>query len=446
MDRRHVLALSGALMAGTLAGCAEALPSTDDPDTQAAPGPEPAIDDEALRELVHQTNGFTFDLYRTLLEDRPNKNFIGSPVSVSLALAMTHAGARGDTRSQMREVLRYTREDETLNAAFDTLQQELNRRGGDVNPAATAGDRYGEDDDPVPFELSLVNALWGQEDFPFKDRYLDVLIAHFGAGFRDVDYTSDPEAVRQRINDWVAGETNERIEALLPEGALDTRTKLVLVNAIYFLANWKHPFHSGSTQPESFVALDGSEHEVSMMQEDRSWQYAEIDGTQAVELPYVGDEVSMLVILPPAGSFESYERSFDGETLAELVGALESREGSVQLPRFAYETSVTMKETLRAMGMSDAFDAEEADFGDMAHLDRANGTLSIDQVYHDAYIGVDEEGTEAAAATGVVIEAVSAPMDPFEFTADRPFLFVIRDRPTETVLFLGRVVDPTGWE
>ncbi len=445
MDRRHALALSGALLTGALAGCAEALPSRDDPDPDAVPGPQPDIDDAALRELVHQTNGFTFELYRTLLDDRPDKNFIGSPVSVSVALAMTHAGARGDTRSQMREVLRYTLEDEALHGAFDTLQQELAERGEDVNPAASAGEKYGDEDDPVPFELSLVNALWGQEDVPFKDQYLDVLTASFGAGFQEVDYTADPEAVRQEINGWVAGETNERIENLLPAGAVDAQTRLVLVNAIYFLANWNHPFEVSATERESFAALDGGEHEVPMMQGNRSWQYAEVDGTQAVELPYVGDEVSMLVILPPAGAFESYERSFDGETLAELVGALESREGSVELPRFEYETSVTMGDTLEAMGMRAAFDLAEADFGDMAQLDQMGGNLFIDQVYHDAYIGVDEEGTEAAAATGVVVSVTSAPMDPFAFTADRPFLFVIQDRKTETVLFLGRVVDPAGW-
>lgn len=446
MDRRRLLAVSGALMAGALAGCTDLIRSRNGSITQASPGPKPDIQEGDLRELVHQTNGFTFDLYRKIVDDAPDENLFASPLSVSSAIAMTYAGARENTRSQMRDVLRYTLEDDELYDAFDTLQRKVAQRGDDVDVGTTQGERYDEDDDPVPFELSLVNSVWGQEDYPFEDAYLEVLTEFFDSEVHEVDYTTDPEAVRETINEWVADETEERIDELLPEDEIDELTRLVLVNAIYFFANWKHPFEESTTEEQSFTALAGTEHEVPMMRQNRSWEYAEIDGTQGVELPYIGDEVSMVVILPPPGTFNSYEQSFDGEVLADLVDALDSRDGTVQIPRFDYETNIELGAILESMGMEDAFDPAEADFGDMIHLEEVQETLSIDKVYHDGFVSVDEAGTEAAAATGVVMQALSAPADPFEFRADRPFLFVIRDRATDMILFVGRVVDPTDWE
>ena len=441
MHRRRVLALSTALAAGALAGCTGGSPDEDD-DAPAAAGPAPDVDDEQLRELVRGTNGFAFDLYRELLDE--GGNVFASPVSVSVALAMAYAGARGETRTQMREALRYRLDDENLHEAFAQLQDELDERGEDV--AVDTGGGYDEDDEPVPFELSVVNAAWGQEGYPFEQSYLDVLDRHYGGGLREVDYATDAESAREAINDWVADETGDRVKELLPEGALDALTRLVLVNAVYFTANWKHPFSESLTDHEPFTALDGSDHEVPMMRENRSWRYAEVDGAQAVELPYVGGEASMLAVLPPEGEFETYERSFDGETLAAIVDELDEREGTVRLPRFEFAAEFQLKAALRSLGMVDAFDEQKADFGDMARLDETGENLLIDDVYHDAYVAVDEEGTEAAAATGVVVRKSSAPADPFEFVADRPFLFAIRDRPTDAVLFLGRVVDPAGWE
>lgn len=436
MHRRHLLAVSGALVAGAVAGCV----GDDSSTTRAAPGVEPEIEDEQLAALIQQTNGFAFDWYRELLEEDEG-NVFASPASVTIAMAMTYAGARGDTRDQLREVLRYPIDDDELHEAFNALQRELDGRGEDVDPEP--GGRYDEDDDPVPFQLSLVNGAWSHADYPFDDAYLEVLDDHYGGELREADFAADPDGVREEINGWVADHTEDRIDELLPEGSIDGFVRLVLVNAVYFFANWKYPFSEELTEPAQFTALDGTDHEVQLMSENRSWPYAEVDGVQAVELPYVGDDVAMLVVLPPEGEFESYERSFDGETLAEVVDALEPRDGTVRLPRFEYESEYELSEAFERLGAPDAFDPDAADFSGMVEGDEAD--LYVDGVYHDAFVAVDEEGTEAVAATGVVVREVSAPPDPFELVADRPFLFAIRDRPTGTILFLGRVVDPEGW-
>jgi len=453
MHRRQLLALSGGLVAAALAGCVADSDHAGDDTTDDSrddgrndgeadePGDdEPAEPSESeLETLVESTNRFAFDLYGKLLAENSGANLFASPVSIGLAFAMTYAGARGETREQMREVLRYELDDALVHAAFEALQSELDQRS-DANEE-TADDAA--DDEGRPFELSVVNSVWGQAEYSFEEGYLDVLEAHYGGGLREVDYVSDYEAAREEINGWVADETEDRIDDLLPAGSLSELTRLVLVNAVYFLANWKHTFPEDATRTEPFEALDGSEHDVEMMRKERGWEYAELDGAQAVDLPYVGEEVSMLVILPSEGEFEPYEEEFDEETLAELVDALDSREGTVHLPRFGFEGEFELREPLKELGMTDAFDSEAANFDGIADTDEE---LYIHDAYHDTFVAVDEEGTEAAAATAVVVGDESAPVDPFEFVADRPFLFAIRDRPTGAVLFFGRAVDPAGWE
>lgn len=458
MNRRRVLALSGGLLAAGLAGCvedeaADETEGTDDEtnDTQ-TDGPSLGDNDEdtdnndeddelspELASLVKSTNVFAFNLYDGLLEENDEQNLLSSPVSIGLALAMAYAGAREETREQMRDVLQYELEDDAVHRGFRQLQDEFDRRS-DIDE-----DEMNEyEEEPAPFELSIANSAWGQEEFDFEATFLDIVDSFYGGGFETVDYASDPDAARQDINEWVATETEDRIDELLPEGALDTLTRLVLVNAVYFLANWKRPFAEEQTETATFTALDGSEHDVQMMsRSDTRVPYAEHDGAQAVELPYVGDEVAMLVIVPPANEFERYENELDAETLSALVSELDSQRGAVKLPRFAFESGYELGEPLQALGMEDAFDQRAANF---EGITTARDDLHIDQVYHDTFVSVDEEGTEAAAATGVVMGVTSAPADPFEFVADRPFLFAVRDRPTGAVLFLGRAVDPTGWE
>ncbi len=454
MRRRQILALSGGLFAAALAGCVGG------GDTDQSNGGEPGdgtgatvgaddnstgsdgdagSDADRLDTLVTETNGFAFDLYRALLDEQPEANLFASPISISLALAMTYAGARETTREQMRDVLRYKLDDEDVHAGFEELQREFDGRSESAEDDIDDGDT----DEDQPFELSVVNSVWGHAEYPFEEAYLDVLESHYGSGLREADFQTNAHGAREEINEWVAEKTEDRIDDLLPEGSLDELTRLVLVNAVYFMANWQHTFPESSTDEEAFTALDGSEHTVQMMGQEHHWSYAEVDGAQAVDLPYVGEEVSMLVVLPPEGEFEEYELDFDEETFSEVVETLELEEGTVRLPRFEFKGSFQLSNALESLGMTDAFDPGEANLDGIADTEE---NLFIHEAFHDTFVSVDEEGTEAAAATGVVAGTDSAPSDPFEFVADRPFLFAIRDRPTGSLLFFGRAVDPAGWD
>lgn len=439
MDRRRYLTLTSALLAGSMTGClSEANPAADiDANGQSTPEADPDVDDEPLSEVVAGTNALAFDLFDELRAGEAGGNLMVSPLSVTTALAMTYAGASGETRDQMRETLRYTLDDKLLHETFNALQRTLDGRGDDVDEEDL--DHFDEEDEPVPFQLDLVNAVWGQEGFPFRADFLATLADHYSGGLTAVDFTDDPDAVRDGINAWVADQTEDRIDELLPENALDQHTRMVLTNAIYFVANWQYPFEEDRTEDAEFTALDGSATEVPMMSLDQNVPAAEVDGARAVELPYVGEDVSMLVVVPPEGEFETYESKFDAGTLGQIVDALEEKRGYVRLPRFAFESEFRLEPTLSAMGMPDAFDPGSADFSAMADLSETGGNLFLDEVYHDTYVTVDEDGTEAAAATGAVVSIVSAP--PTLLEADRPFIFAVRDRPTETVLFVGRVVD-----
>ena len=452
MQRRRLLAVSGALLAGAVAGCTESdseRPTEDgesnDPDPVGDRAPARALavlDDDQLQELVGETNGFAVDLHRRLLADRADENLFSSPISASIALGMTYAGARGDTREQMRSALRYTVDD--LHETMGELQRRLDKRG--ASSSDPEGEIGGEDGyEGRPFQLSIASSVWGQQGYPFAESYRTTLAQQYGAELTEADFRADPDGERGRINDWVTDETEGTIEELLPPGSIDDLTRLVLVNAIYFLANWEQPFPEDRTEQATFTALDGTDHEVPLMGLEQGWPYVEREGTRAVELPYVGGDAAMLVVLPPEGEFEAYEQEFDGDDLAELVDGLEMQEGTVRLPRFEFDTSVQLSDPLEELGMTDAFEQERADFTGIAEPD-AGERLYLTEAYHDAAVAVDEDGTEAAAATGAVIGDTAVPTDPFEFVADRPFLFAVRDRPTGAVLFLGRVVDPSGWE
>lgn len=459
MHRRRLLALSSALAVGSLAGCVGGGPGDGSGEPTTPAGPLPDVEDETLAAAIRGANGFTFDLFGRLsdvADEEGEPNLFASPFSVTTALAMTYAGARGTTREEMRAALRYDLgdggeaepPDEDLHASFGELLVRLNERGDDVDPDDLPSS-YDEEDDPVPFELSIVNAVWGQEDYPFREPYLELLEQFYGAGLQEVDYVADAGGARETINEWVADRTGDRIEDLLPEGSLDEFTRLVLTNAVYFAANWAEPFEEGATRQAEFATIDGESVDVPTMRNGEvNLPYGEATlragDVQAVELPYVGEEVSMLVVLPAADAFESVADAFDGEDLRSVLDALERREGSVELPRFEFESGFALRPVLEALDMVEAFDPDGADFTGMYDAESASENLFVDDVYHDTYLAVDEKGTEAAAATGVVMSADSAPMDPFEFVANRPFLFAIRDRPTEAVLFVGRVGDPTA--
>jgi serine protease inhibitor len=373
-------------------------------------------------------NAFGVALYRRLVADDPSANLVMSPASIALALSMARAGARGQTATEMDALLRDLGTDEHAAwvAALDSL---LNARTGSFP------DGSGQSQDVT---LRIVNAPFAQRGFALEPAYLDALGGRFGAGLRLVDYVRATEAARKAINAWVAEQTGQRIPELLAQGDVDDLTRLVLVNAIYLKAAWQTPFGDGATAPAPFTRLDGTTVDVPMMHAGGELPYASGTGWQAVELPYVGGKLSMLVIVPD--DLAAFEQTLDDKGLAAIVAGLAIRNVSdLGLPKFGAESKIQLKPVLAALGMPTAF-TDSADFSGMTKEE----PLQIAAVIHQANIDVDEKGTEAAAATAVVARAASLPSDTVTLTVDRPFLFALRDVESSAVLFLGRITDPSA--
>jgi len=381
-----------------------------------------------LADLVKGNTAFAFDLYQALGEG--NGNLFYSPYSISLALAMTYAGARGETAQQMADTLHFILSQDRLHPAFNGLDLELARRS--EGPTSQEGEG---------FQLHISSSLWGQFGYVFLSEYLDALAENYGAGLRLLDFANAPEESRVTINDWVSEQTEDRIKDLIPAGGISKITRLVLANAIYFNAAWQYPFKEELTHDGTFCLLDGGEVTVPMMKQTKSLGYAEGEGYQAVELPYVGSELSMIILLPQADGFEAFEGSLDAEQVEAIVRELAHKRVALTMPRFTFDSSLMLANTLAGLGMRDAFSRGVADFSEM------DGTREffIGEVVHKAFVSVDEAGTEAAAATAVIMvgAAPGTPVPPIEVTVDRPFVFLIRDIETDTILFVGRVVNPS---
>ncbi len=384
----------------------------------------PQVNETDLAPLVEGNSTFAFNIYQTLREE--NGNLFYSPYSMSLALAMTYAGARGETEQQMADTLHFTLSQDRLHPAFNSLDIELGKRGEGAE---------GKDEDG--FRLNVLNAIWGQKGYQFLPTFLDVLAENYGAGLRPLDFAGAPEKSRLIINEWVSDQTEGRIEDLIPQGLIDILTRLVLTNAIYFNAAWQYPFNEDLTRDSQFYLLDGREITVPMMSQTESFGYAEGDNYRAVELPYDGGELSMVILLPHAGQFEAFEESLNAERVSAIVSALEQRQVALAMPKFEFESAFKLKEALMAMGMPVAF-TEAANFSGMT----GGRELFISEVVHKAFVSVDEAGTEAAAATAVIMKVTALPVAPVEFTANHPFIFLIRDIETGSLLFMGRILNP----
>ena len=383
----------------------------------------PDISDADLTDLVSGNTGLAFDLYQALSEQ--DGNLFYSPYSISLALAMTYSGARAETERQMADTLYFVLPQDRLHPAFNGLDLELASRGEGA-----------EGKDSKGFRLNIVNAIWGQEDFEFLDEFLDVLAENYGAGLRLLDFVRAPEESRITINDWVSEQTEARIEDLIPKGVIDEYTRLILTNAIYFNAAWQYPF--SSVNDGTFHLLDGGEVTVPMMRETASFGYAAGEGYQALELLYDGRELSMVILLPETGEFHSFEASLDADRIDAITKELGVREVALTMPKFEFESDFSLSKALSTMGMPLAFGGR-ADFSGMTTVSQ----LYIAAVIHKAFVSVDEAGTEAAAATAVVVRTTSMKPPPLKVTVDRPFIFFIRDIETGTILFIGRVLDPS---
>jgi serpin B len=387
----------------------------------------PGSSQSDLEKLTGGNSTFALNLYR-FLKEKEEGNLFYSPYSISEALAMTWGGARGDTERQMAETLQFLLSQEKLHPAFNSIDIELARRG----QGAQGKDNEG-------FRLRVVNAIWGQQGFKFNEEYLDLLATNYGAGMRLVDYVKATEQARQTINQWVSDQTEDRIRDLLPEGSLTDMTRLVLTNAIYFNAAWACQFNAENTQDGQFNLLDGGNVIVPMMKQmSKMYSYAEGLDYQAIALPYDGYDLSMIVLLPGEGQFEKFEDALDYQKMKSIMDSMKSSYVNLTMPRFKIESEFGLKQVLSDMGMPEAFSETEADFSGM----NGDTDLHISDVVHKSFVAVDEAGTEAAAATGVIVGTTSMPSDIKDVTMDRPFIFLIQDDATGTILFLGRVLNP----
>jgi serpin B len=388
--------------------------------------PEPVMaspDGRDLAAVVEANTLFALDLYAELKAVEGNLFF--SPYSISTALAMTHAGARGNTEAQTAQVLHFTLGQGQLHPAFASLEAKLRavQEKGHV-------------------QLSVANALWPQKGYAFLEDYLALTEKYYGVLITPVDYR-ETEAARQKINAWVEEKTQDKIKELIPPGILDVLTRLVLVNAIYFKGDWKSQFGQALTKPAPFWITLHEKIQTPTMTQRQRFRYAEGDGLQVLELPYAGDAVSMILLLPrKVDGLKKLEDSMTPKNLDKWTRRLKEREVQVFLPRFKESSQCRLEKTLASMGMVDAFEMDKADFSGM---DGRKRWLYIAAVIHQAFVEVNEEGTEAAAATAVVIKARAAPgvsRPPLIFRADHPFVFLIRDNRTGSILFLGRMVSP----
>ncbi|WP_437287602.1 serpin family protein [Sorangium sp. So ce406] len=389
----------------------------------------PDVPQEDQASLSRNNTSFALDLGRAL--DGATNNVIYSPFSVSTALAMAYAGARSTTEQAMAEAMRFELPQARLHAAFNHLDLELKTRAREPGEATGVG-----------FRLHTANALWSHVGLAIEPSFLKVLGENYGAPVRLADFDRPPEA-EGLINAWVSDQTDGKIPELL-KGALTQESRLVLVNAISFEAAWSTPFEEDATQPGTFQRGDDTSVTAQMMHGRQVTRHGASDGWEAVEIPYHEASVSMFLVMPTAGTAEAFEASLDGEALEGLIASMEYRSVDITMPKFSFESSASLKKALEGLGMEVAF-GPAADFSGIL----GGGGIQIQDVIHKAVIDVDEAGTEAAAATAVVL-AVSGsggavdPPEPAAIVLDRPFFFFIRDVPTGAILFEGRVNDPTA--
>lgn len=381
----------------------------------------------ALAGVARSSNAFGAALYARLRE-RPG-NLALSPISITTALAMTWGGARGETQREIGAVLQLAGDADA--AALGKLTQALASPGR-------------------PLQLTVANRLFGERSFTFEQPFLDRTRATFGAPLEPLDFKGAPDPARRRINTWVDERTGHRIRDLLPPPAITSDTRMVLVNAIHFLADWQSPFKKEFTAPGAFKLAGGAEKRVPMMLQGAQLRLLAADGAQILELPYKDDAAAMLIALPEAADgLPALEGALSGAKLDEWQTALAAAAPQlveVTLPSFTIEASqpTALSEALSALGMPLAFDVERADFTGIGVPPDPAFRLYVSEVFHKAFVKVDEKGTEAAAATAVVMaEGTGMPPKPTFFRADHPFLFFIVDKPSRVVLFMGRVVDPS---
>ena len=392
------------LLIGGLTGFAASIPQKDNPN---------------LRTLVYGNSDFAVAMYKKVGAADETANIFFSPLSISTALSMTYAGARGETARQMADTLRFKLSPSDQHAAFGALAAALRT-------------------DNKNYRLEISNALWGQQGYAFQPEFLDLVKKYYDGGFNTVDFAGSPESSRLTINRWVEQKTTDKIKDLLAKGAITELTRLVLTNAIYFKGDWAAKFKPDMTKPMPFHISSEKTVDVPMMRQNGNFLFSENEDAKVLELPYVGKELSMVLLLPKT-NIADLDGKLDAVRLAEWTGQVNEREVDIYLPKFKFETQYELRDLLVGMGMVDAFELPPADFSGMSGYK----DLYITKVVHKAIIEVNEEGSEAAAATGVVMGTKSVMHKPV-FKADRPFLFMIRHNETGSILFMGRVANPAA--
>ncbi|HOK66657.1 MAG TPA: serpin family protein [Anaerohalosphaeraceae bacterium] len=391
---------------------------------------------DPIQQAVKAQTTFAVELYRALaglpMPQKPVENVFYSPHSISSAMAVVFAGARGNTERQFCDVLHFWLPQESFHEAMGRLENQLTKQ-------AAKGD----------YELTIANALWMDRRTAFAEPFLKQVQNCYSANLERVDFAANPSGAARVINQWVEKRTRERIKNLIPEGTLDTLTRLVVTNAVYFKGKWVLPFDPQVTRPDWFtvstytIREEGPQVEtrrvqVPMMTRKDDFGYAENDICQILELPYTGGDLRMVILLPKDPDLIRLEQALTADTLAEWLSRLDRREVEVYLPRFTLTWQEELKGVFALLGLGTAFSAD-ADFSGIT----GGKDLFLTNVLHKAFVKVDEEGTEAAAATGAVMKLVSIQAPPPVFRADKPFVFLIQDKSTGTVLFVGRVADPT---
>ena len=390
---------------------------------------QPDISDSDYQSVIGATNQFGFDLFHNVVAT-DTTNIVFSPTSTVYALAMTYLGARDNTQTQLASNLHDTLASEVFHTGLNRLSIELASRN--IAPHTTI---YGEQS----LSLSLVDAIWVQQNYTLLSSYLDALAVNYDAGINLLDFVGNPEGSRSTINQWVADKTANRIQDLMPQGSISATTRVVLTNALYFKGSWLNPFMATSTADATFNRLNGTPVTVSAMHADRYCMYTEGTGYQLVDLPYDGNRLSMTILLPAQGQFVTIRDGVSQSWLTQNIVAMVSAEVQLAIPKFNFIWGTkNLSQALQALGIVAAFDATLADFSGI----EASRHFYVDGVLHKAFIAVDESGTEAAAATAVSLSTSGIPTTPKSFVADRPFVFFIRDT-TGAILFAGQVLDPS---
>ena len=371
--------------------------------------------------VVEGLNRFSFDIYKQMNGASENNEFI-SPLSMSSALAMTYAGAKGITAQQMRNIMHYGPQRREFHQDYGLMLDSLSKSNEE-------------------FEINIANAVWVQNAFPLLLSYVKTVQDDYKSESRELDFVQKPEASRKTINSWVEDKTNDRIQNLIPKGVIDATTRMVLTNAVYFNAEWADQFRKDLTRKETFYPFGDGATTCNMMHKRGHFAYSKINGIQILEIPYKGYEYSMMIMLPTQRyGLKNLIKNIDDDFLKEHQDNRKWEDVLLYIPKFKLETDYELKPHLAALGMKEPF-TDMADFSGMT----GNKDLKISAVIHKAFIEVDEVKTEAAAATAVVMKLTSAKpvqIAPIEFRADHPFMFLIKHNESGAILFMGQVSDP----